>query len=370
MVSGLEIAAGDYEYRLALQDPLIDQPAAAELQTRTELDLSISENGQRRTVENPGTSGRLTLKTGQAVFRVTATLDNGLRTTKEFPFTVIGQLQMVAEGTVACHLKDLETAGQTLLLRATFDGQPLTPEQLQAARISYQRDGIDWNLTPGSAISTWIATPRYRPGGLLATRGGDLDQTFVLELQTGGRPYQASAVSRLALEDLSFLERIGLIFRLYWWLIAAILLLIFLLLAYLLKKRFRPVKYQYKGLIQRGVIPQVELTFKKDTASVWQPFVAETATISGSIEARGNTYYFSIPVEAAGDEMKVRAYPTFMQNCTLATGITTFRQQPIRNGLQLLPNLAEDPVQFAYEDSIRLNAPVAGVTWTNQSGED
>lgn len=202
-------------------------------------------------------------------------------------------LDMEVNAPSSIALKSIEEDPEKLEFEVTKNGAPLTKEQCKKALVDIRaKDSegnafpIEWEVTPGSKVSTWTAVPKYKDGDMFATGTGKAEVTISVSTEIEGDSYGKAQTVSIHIEDdktvVDYLKK-------YWKEITISLLLLILLLGYIppFKKRFaRKMKHRpsiecaaekigIKDTMVRG-------TFEKNLLSVLLPYKAEVGRLTFS----------------------------------------------------------------------------------------
>lgn len=210
----------------------------------------------------------------------------------EMSFTVC-TLDMEVESPASVGLKALAGGDGSITVTAKRNGKPLTEEQWNSAEVEISaRDSegeefpIEWDIRPGSQVSTWVITPGYKDGDMFSTGTGQADITVSVAAEIEGDPYgMARNLSMDIQDDRTPLDYI----KEYWWQITGILVVVALAIGYspLVKKRF-PRKMQKRPTIECSAqnINFRNTTaagkFEKNLRTIFIPFIPETGSLTFS----------------------------------------------------------------------------------------
>ena len=210
----------------------------------------------------------------------------------ELSFTVC-TLDMEVESPASVGLKALAGGGGSMTVTAMRNGKPLTEEQWNSAEVEISaRDSegeefpIEWDIQPGSEVSTWVITPEYKDGDMFSTGTGEADITVSVAAEIDGDSYGMSRNLSMEIEDdrnpLDYLKE-------YWLQITVSLLLIILILGYIppFKRRFsRKMKQRPTIDCAAQKITLRDTTadgkFIKNKLSIILPYKAETGRLTFS----------------------------------------------------------------------------------------
>ena len=210
----------------------------------------------------------------------------------EMSFTVC-TLDMEVESPVSVGLKAVAGGEGSMTVTAMRNGKPLTEEQWNSAEVEISaRDSegeefpIEWDIQPGSEVSTWVITPEYKNGDMFSTGTGEVDITVSVATEIDGNPYGMSRNLSMEIEDdrnpLDYLKE-------YWLQITVSLLLIILILGYVppFKRRFsRKMKQRPTIDCAAQKITLRDTTadgkFIKNKLSIFLPYKAETGRLTFS----------------------------------------------------------------------------------------
>ena len=153
-------------------------------------------------------------------------------------------LEMKVDAPKSAALKAIPDGDGNMTVTATRNGELLTQEQWEAAQVEVDtKDSegeafpIEWDIQPGSEVSTWVLTPQYKDGDMFATGTGQADITVSVSTQIDGQQYGKAEKVAMDIEDdrnpIDYLKR-------YWKQITISLLILILILGYVppFKKRF------------------------------------------------------------------------------------------------------------------------------------
>lgn len=97
-------------------------------------------------------------------------------------------------------LKSIGKDPEKLEFQVTRNGAPLTKEQCEKALVDIRaKDGegnafpIEWEVTPGSKVSTWTAVPKYKDGDMFATGTGKAEVTISVSTEIERRQLRKGA---------------------------------------------------------------------------------------------------------------------------------------------------------------------------------
>lgn len=210
----------------------------------------------------------------------------------EMSFTVC-TLDMEVESPASVGLKALAGGDGSMTVTAMRNGKPLTEEQWNSADVEISAQDsegaefpIEWDIQPGSEVSTWVITPKYKDGDMFSTGTGEADITVSVAAEIDGDPYGMSRNLSMEIEDdrnpLDYLKE-------YWLQITVSLLLIILILGYIppFKRRFsRKMKQRPTIDCAAQKITLRDTTadgkFIKNKLSIIFPYKAETGRLTFS----------------------------------------------------------------------------------------
>jgi hypothetical protein len=362
------LIAGDYRYELELIDPLLGGEADPALVNETTVTMEAADDGGTQSLSPSG--GMVTATAGTLTISASTSLPNGqVKNGQPFTYEVVNKLNPIElsfSGNMQPALEDLEDAGNRLLVTGTIDGALLSEEQWNAAELTAQGSGnIKWTISKGSEASTWVLTPAYADGNVLKTKSGPDDVTVAASLTHDHQTVASEGKAHVDVQEMPFFKRLGEWLKQNWWWLLALILLALLLWAYVPKKRFKKMTYESIGRMQRGIVPDDTLTFRKVSSTRFLPFVPERGSFSGEVEQNGQPHAFSFDVEADGDQMKVISTPIFDTGDRLRVGVTMFQYQKTKGEQRIKPDLSEEEAYLAYNDDISLTMPRGSVVWRN-----
>ena len=217
---------------------------------------------------------------------------NNYRDHMELSFKVC-TLEMQIDAQTSVGLKEIGNGAGSMTVSATRNGAPLTEEQWKNAVVEVMsRDSegedfaVEWDVQPGSTVSTWVITPKYKDGDMFSTGTGPADITVSVSAEIDGDPYGISQNTEMEIKDdrsvFDYLQK-------YWKQVSISLLLIVLIVGYLpgVKKRF-PRKMHRRPTIecspQRFEFRKKTATgkFEKNRVSIFLPYAAETGRLTFS----------------------------------------------------------------------------------------
>lgn len=185
-----ELYAGNYEVEMDFIDPTTGNTIESELLSDAEFALSVENNGSTQTVN--GTKGSVQLTEGEVLLYAEANLPDEVTLVNEKTFKVLPEAKILklemsgfdssytadrlAEGTVSILLKitDAETGGL------------LSQEEWENTVVSLDDSGgVQWDVKPGSDISTWVLTPKSQDGSIAGISTGDLTWLVSASYQIG-----------------------------------------------------------------------------------------------------------------------------------------------------------------------------------------
>lgn len=200
-------------------------------------------------------------------------------------------LEMKVDAPKSAALKAIPDGDGSMTVTATRNGELLTQEQWEAAQVEVDtKDSegeafpIEWDVQPGSEVSTWVLTPQYKDGDMFATGTGQADITVSVSTQIDGQQYGKAEKVAMDIEDdrnpIDYLKR-------YWKQITISLLILILILGYVppFKKRF-PGKMKKRPSIECaaekiGIHDMVVRgSFEKNIVSMLLPYKAETGRLT------------------------------------------------------------------------------------------
>lgn len=200
-------------------------------------------------------------------------------------------LEMQVEAPASAALKSLDEGAMNV--RVSQNGTPLTEEQWKNAVvdvISRDSEGndfaVEWNVQPGSEVSTWVITPEYKNGDMFSTGTGAADITVSVSTEIDGDPYGTSRNLSMEIQDdrnpLDYLKE-------YWKQITVSLVVLILILGYVppFKRRFsRKIKRRPTIDCAAEKIGIRDMTvkgkFEKNKLSIFLPYKAETGSLTFS----------------------------------------------------------------------------------------
>ena len=202
-------------------------------------------------------------------------------------------LDMEVKAPSSVALKAIADDPEEIQIKAMKNGEPLTEEQWKQAEVdisSKDSEGnefpIEWEISQGSEVSTWLATPKYKNGDMFDTGTGKADITVSVSTEIDGDNYGKSQTVSMEIKDdrgpIDYLKK-------YWKQITICLLILILLLGYVppFKKRF-PRKMKRRPTIECtaekiGIRDtMVKGNFEKNMLSVILPYKAEVGRLTFS----------------------------------------------------------------------------------------
>ena len=217
---------------------------------------------------------------------------NDYRDSKKLSFTVC-DLKTEVSGKDKFNLKSLENSENEIVVTAKKNGNPLSEEQWDNAKLEVtakDKDGnpfpIEWDIKKGSEVSTWIVQPKYKDKDMFATGKGDFEVSYELSAEIDGESYVNSQKNKMNINDdktiVDYLKR-------YWKHITISLLILILILGYVPPfKRRLPRSMKKSPTIECtaekfGVNDmQVKGTFEKNMLTTILPYVAEKGSLTFS----------------------------------------------------------------------------------------
>lgn len=202
-------------------------------------------------------------------------------------------LEMNVESPAKMKLKELESDSNQIVVSVMKNGAELTKEQWEAATVdikSKDKEGnefpLEWDVKPGSKVSTWILTPKYKNKDMFQTGTGEAEITVSVSTEIEGQAYGKAESVSLTIDDdktiLDYLQR-------YWKQVVISLIGLILFLGYIppFKKRFsRKMKKRpsIEGTAEKVGIHDmmVKGKFEKDILSMILPYKAEIGRLTFS----------------------------------------------------------------------------------------
>ncbi|MEA4927356.1 MAG: vWA domain-containing protein [Candidatus Limiplasma sp.] len=276
-----QTADDQLSWSIAWEDAQTGQPASESLLRRTDYTVTVSNATQpQQTLKT--SQGSLTAQRGTLRIAVQAQLDNGETSAAEAEWTVTATGGIQAGEAPVWKLSDLETnPDYSLSVVATIGDQPLTEEQWKTAELVIEQDGgLDWNIEPGTQVSTWVLRPRYQNGDMLSTATGDHSILVTARLADQSQ-YTAFTKARLPFTvlDLSQAERFKMLFDRYFIPVLILLIVLVIVIGYLpfVKNyfpRMSPVVQQASGRDPSAESPSLRLSWKS-----FLPYIPMSGTL-------------------------------------------------------------------------------------------